>query len=146
MAGPRLLLHCWGSLHTWAVLLACELHMPILPLSPPHLPGFHPQLPGSSWLPLAFSKPHAGHTVGRQEPVWLCYPGMLSWPVHTGLCSLSWIKLGAQQWGGMGEQGRREGRKSLADPAKARHGHISCEALPLLYLGPESSFPPISRR
>lgn len=37
------------------------------------------------------------------------------------------------------------GRKSLADPVKAGQGHSSCEILPQLYLGPESSFPPISR-
>lgn len=34
----------------------------------------------------------------------------------------------------------------MANPAKAGHGHISCEALLLLYLGPESSFLPIRRR
>lgn len=73
--------------------------------APTHLPGFHPQLPGSSRLPLAFSRPHAGHTVERQEPAWLCCPGMLSWAVHTGMCSLSWIKPGAQQGGGGGTRG-----------------------------------------
>lgn len=33
MVGPRLLLHCWGSLHRWAALLACEHHKPIFPSS-----------------------------------------------------------------------------------------------------------------
>lgn len=36
MAGTQQLLHCWGSLHRWAALPACELHTPRIPSQPQH--------------------------------------------------------------------------------------------------------------
>lgn len=61
-------------------LWASDARLPPLP-APSHLPGIHSQLPGSSLLPLAFCRPHPGHTINRQEPTWPCCPGMLSWAV-----------------------------------------------------------------
>lgn len=62
MAGPRLLLHCWESLHTWAVLLACELHMPILP-TPTWFPPPAPRVfSAASGFLQASCWPHRGET------------------------------------------------------------------------------------
>lgn len=66
MAGPRMLLHSWGSWYRWAALLACECHMPIFPSSPNTPTWFPPLAPrvfsAATGLLQASCWPHRGET------------------------------------------------------------------------------------
>lgn len=114
--------------------MGCPGHVPTCPFGPKTHTWFPSPTPrvlsAATGLLQASSWPHRAGPAALECCAGQCPEGCV--------CPLSWIKPGAQQ-GGRGEGSRwGSGRRSLADPAKARLGHISCEVLPHLCLGPGS--------